>query len=230
LNLQAQTSSSLHCRAFAKRVRREWEALQQLPPAIWVRAYESRCATAGKAPVNWQSRWLRALLACSVDTLTRFLPACGARAWHVGEALSEPQAWGVAQSAVSLCCRTDLFRAAMAGPAGTPYHDGLFFFDIKLPASYPATPPQARVRLSCVLPCLFFVKATRFPTVKVVTCCCCCSHRCHTCVVTLRAVRCPTARRMRHPRHAAGDATCPSTALQLHMVVRRCGTARGACA
>jgi ubiquitin-conjugating enzyme E2 O len=32
----------------------------------------------------------------------------------------------------------------MAGPAGTPYHDGLFFFDIKLPPGYPATPPQAR--------------------------------------------------------------------------------------
>lgn len=39
--------------------------------------------------------------------------------------------------------RMDLFRAAMAGPAGTPYHDGLFFFDIKLPSGYPATPPQA---------------------------------------------------------------------------------------
>jgi ubiquitin-protein ligase len=35
----------------------------------------------------------------------------------------------------------------MAGPAGTPYHDGLFFFDIKLPPGYPATPPQARILL-----------------------------------------------------------------------------------
>lgn len=70
-------------RAFAKRVRREWEALRELPPSIWVRAYESR---------------------------------------------------------------TDLLRAAMVGPAGTPYHDGLFFFDIKLPSSYPATPPQVWYR------------------------------------------------------------------------------------
>ncbi len=38
----------------------------------------------------------------------------------------------------------DLLRAAMVGPAGTPYHDGLFFFDIKLPHDYPATPPQVR--------------------------------------------------------------------------------------
>ncbi|CAD6272841.1 unnamed protein product [Miscanthus lutarioriparius] len=35
----------------------------------------------------------------------------------------------------------DLLRAAMAGVAGTPYHDGLFFFDMQLPPSYPAVPP-----------------------------------------------------------------------------------------
>lgn len=43
-----------------------------------------------------------------------------------------------------VCSRMDLLRAAMVGPAGTPYHDGLFFFDIKLPHDYPATPPQVR--------------------------------------------------------------------------------------
>jgi ubiquitin-protein ligase len=37
--------------------------------------------------------------------------------------------------------RTDLLRAAMVGAAGTPYHDGLFFFDMQLPPSYPAVPP-----------------------------------------------------------------------------------------
>ncbi|KAL6865270.1 hypothetical protein ACP4OV_016421 [Aristida adscensionis] len=37
--------------------------------------------------------------------------------------------------------RMDLLRAAMIGPQGTPYHDGLFFFDVQFPASYPATPP-----------------------------------------------------------------------------------------
>ncbi|RCV35760.1 hypothetical protein SETIT_7G266000v2 [Setaria italica] len=34
--------------------------------------------------------------------------------------------------------RMDLLRAAMVGAAGTPYQDGLFFFDVRLPpASYP---------------------------------------------------------------------------------------------
>ncbi|KAK3137230.1 hypothetical protein QOZ80_5BG0449480 [Eleusine coracana subsp. coracana] len=37
--------------------------------------------------------------------------------------------------------RMDLLRAVMIGPQGTPYHDGLFFFDAHFPASYPATPP-----------------------------------------------------------------------------------------
>ena len=35
-----------------------------------------------------------------------------------------------------------MLRAVMVGPADTPYHDGLFFFDIKLPKDYPAAPPQ----------------------------------------------------------------------------------------
>ncbi|CAL5096989.1 unnamed protein product [Urochloa decumbens] len=30
----------------------------------------------------------------------------------------------------------------MVGAAGTPYQDGLFFFDVQLPPSYPAVPPQ----------------------------------------------------------------------------------------
>lgn len=37
--------------------------------------------------------------------------------------------------------RMDLLRAAIVGPAGTPYHDGLFFFDIFLPSDYPNEPP-----------------------------------------------------------------------------------------
>ncbi|XP_062180619.1 probable ubiquitin-conjugating enzyme E2 26 isoform X2 [Phragmites australis] len=37
--------------------------------------------------------------------------------------------------------RMDLLRAVMIGPQGTPYHDGLFFFDAQFPASYPASPP-----------------------------------------------------------------------------------------
>ncbi|XP_059659106.1 probable ubiquitin-conjugating enzyme E2 24 [Cornus florida] len=37
--------------------------------------------------------------------------------------------------------RMDLLRAAIIGASGTPYHDGLFFFDIILPPEYPHEPP-----------------------------------------------------------------------------------------
>lgn len=35
----------------------------------------------------------------------------------------------------------DLIRAAIVGAPGTPYHDGLFIFDIFLPLDYPHEPP-----------------------------------------------------------------------------------------
>ncbi|KAH6771632.1 hypothetical protein C2S51_010036 [Perilla frutescens var. frutescens] len=38
--------------------------------------------------------------------------------------------------------RIALLRAVIIGPAGTPYHDGLFFFDIVLPSDYPNRPPE----------------------------------------------------------------------------------------
>lgn len=38
--------------------------------------------------------------------------------------------------------RMDLLRAALVGAPGTPYHDGLFFFDIMLPPQYPHEPPM----------------------------------------------------------------------------------------
>lgn len=38
--------------------------------------------------------------------------------------------------------RMDLLRAAIVGSEGTPYHDGLFFFDIYLPPQYPNEPPM----------------------------------------------------------------------------------------
>ncbi|KAI7734825.1 hypothetical protein M8C21_027462 [Ambrosia artemisiifolia] len=37
--------------------------------------------------------------------------------------------------------RMDLLRAVIIGAEGTPYHDGLFFFDVCFPSSYPNTPP-----------------------------------------------------------------------------------------
>ncbi|KAJ9562287.1 hypothetical protein OSB04_007447 [Centaurea solstitialis] len=38
--------------------------------------------------------------------------------------------------------RMDLLRAVIIGAEGTPYHDGLFFFDIYFPSIYPAQPPH----------------------------------------------------------------------------------------
>ncbi|OEL22214.1 putative ubiquitin-conjugating enzyme E2 26 [Dichanthelium oligosanthes] len=38
--------------------------------------------------------------------------------------------------------RMDLLRAVIVGPAGTPYHDGLFFFDVYFPSRYPSKRPH----------------------------------------------------------------------------------------
>ncbi|KAE8008783.1 hypothetical protein FH972_005259 [Carpinus fangiana] len=38
--------------------------------------------------------------------------------------------------------RMDLFRAVIVGAYGTPYQDGLFFFDFHLPPEYPDVPPD----------------------------------------------------------------------------------------
>ncbi|CAK9183012.1 unnamed protein product [Ilex paraguariensis] len=38
--------------------------------------------------------------------------------------------------------RMDLLRAVIVGAEGTPYHDGLFFFDVFFPSSYPDVPPH----------------------------------------------------------------------------------------
>lgn len=38
--------------------------------------------------------------------------------------------------------RMDLLRAVIIGADGTPYHDGLFFFDVLFPSNYPHDPPQ----------------------------------------------------------------------------------------
>ncbi|XP_077246663.1 putative ubiquitin-conjugating enzyme E2 23 [Tasmannia lanceolata] len=38
--------------------------------------------------------------------------------------------------------RMDLLRGVIVGAYGTPYHDGLFFFDFHLPTEYPQVPPS----------------------------------------------------------------------------------------
>ncbi|KAK1380351.1 Ubiquitin-conjugating enzyme [Heracleum sosnowskyi] len=42
--------------------------------------------------------------------------------------------------------RIDLLRAVIVGASGTPYHDGLFFFDFFFPAEYPNKPPLVRYK------------------------------------------------------------------------------------
>ncbi|XP_076882538.1 putative ubiquitin-conjugating enzyme E2 38 [Bidens hawaiensis] len=42
--------------------------------------------------------------------------------------------------------RMDLLRAVIIGAEGTPYHDGLFFFDVCFPSTYPDTPPRVHYR------------------------------------------------------------------------------------
>ncbi|XP_071715782.1 putative ubiquitin-conjugating enzyme E2 38 isoform X2 [Rutidosis leptorrhynchoides] len=40
--------------------------------------------------------------------------------------------------------RMDILRAAIIGAEGTPYHDGLFFFDVYFPSDYPNSPPLVK--------------------------------------------------------------------------------------
>ncbi|KAI7747213.1 hypothetical protein M8C21_007938, partial [Ambrosia artemisiifolia] len=42
--------------------------------------------------------------------------------------------------------RMDLLRAVIIGAEGTPYHDGLFFFDACFPSDYPKSPPLVHYR------------------------------------------------------------------------------------
>jgi hypothetical protein len=46
--------------------------------------------------------------------------------------------------------RMDLLRAVIIGAEGTPYHDGLFFFDVFFPAGYPKVPPVV-IKVLCGL-------------------------------------------------------------------------------
>lgn len=58
--------------------------------------------------------------------------------------------------------RMDLLRAVIIGAEGTPYHDGLFFFDLFFPSSYPNVPPVWRLDFYCFvnlhsLLCIFVI-------------------------------------------------------------------------
>lgn len=45
--------------------------------------------------------------------------------------------------------RMDLFSVLIKGPTGTPYEDGLFLFDVQLPAGYPNVPPLVHYITFC---------------------------------------------------------------------------------
>lgn len=48
--------------------------------------------------------------------------------------------------------RMDLLRAVIVGAYGTPYQDGLFFFDFHLPPEYPDVPPVSNTCLLIIPP------------------------------------------------------------------------------
>lgn len=48
----------------------------------------------------------------------------------------------------------DLLRAVIVGAYGTPYQDGLFFFDFHLPPEYPDVPPVREIDKSSLFYCL----------------------------------------------------------------------------
>lgn len=48
----------------------------------------------------------------------------------------------------------NLLRAVIVGAYGTPYQDGLFFFDFHLPLEYPDVPPVREIDKSSLFYCL----------------------------------------------------------------------------
>ncbi len=50
---------------------------------------------------------------------------------------------------ISLVVFQDLFSILIYGPADTPYEDGLFLFDLHLPADYPKSPPTLHYVSQC---------------------------------------------------------------------------------
>lgn len=53
----------------------------------------------------------------------------------------------------------DLLRAVIVGASGTPYQDGLFFFDFHLPPEYPEVPPVFATTTSFIYAVLVFISS-----------------------------------------------------------------------
>ena len=62
---------------------------------------------------------------------------------------------------ICIYIRCDLLQAVIKGPQDSPYADGLFFFDIQLPAEYPDVPPRVCTLCMCVCVCVCLVQCRR---------------------------------------------------------------------
>ncbi|CAI5931314.1 unnamed protein product [Closterium sp. NIES-65] len=130
-------------RKWAKAVHKDWEILQtNLPDSISVRVYEDRMDL------------LRVAIVGPHDTPYHlglfFFDIWLAALYNPSPPLSTPLSTPLHPTRLHLYSisvrvyedRMDLLRVAIVGPPDTPYHLGLFFFDIWLPPDYPAVPPS----------------------------------------------------------------------------------------
>lgn len=67
--------------------------------------------------------------------------------------------------------RMDLLRAVIVGPQGTPYHDGLFVFDVLFPTNYPDVPPVCIFKKYCYI-CLNISEQASFFLIFVISAAC----------------------------------------------------------
>lgn len=58
--------------------------------------------------------------------------------------------------------RMDLLRACIVGAPGTPYHDGLFFFDVFFAPDYPQEPPVSISLITYFYLSCFFSSSFQF--------------------------------------------------------------------
>lgn len=56
----------------------------------------------------------------------------------------------------------DLLRAVIVGAYGTPYQDGLFFFDFHLPPEYPDVPPVSIPNVAFLESFSFYIEGLQF--------------------------------------------------------------------
>lgn len=99
-------------KSWAKQIQEEWKILEKHLPGQFS-IPNTKSPVIFSVAYCWIWPFVRLFLYCSLDTI--FV--------RVYES------------------RMDLMRAVIIGAEGTPYHDGLFFFDIFFPSGYPNVPP-----------------------------------------------------------------------------------------